>query len=83
MEVLNSLGVLLGGSWASGINLYMTVAGLGIAHRMHWITLPGDLNSISNLFVISVVVLMHLVEFVSDKIPLNQVSLKRHRIDRG
>ncbi|KPK97598.1 MAG: hypothetical protein AMJ95_08205 [Omnitrophica WOR_2 bacterium SM23_72] len=69
MEVLNSLGVLLGGSWASGVNLYMTVAGLGIAHRMHWITLPGKLDSLSNLFVISVAIIMYLVEFVADKVP--------------
>ena len=69
MEALNSLGVLLGGSWASGVNLYMTVAGLGIAHRMHWITLPGKLDSLSNLLVISIAAIMYLVEFVADKIP--------------
>jgi len=59
----------LGGSWASGINLYMTVAGLGIAHRMHWITLPGKLDSLSNLFVISIAIIMYIVEFVADKVP--------------
>jgi hypothetical protein len=69
MEVLNNLGVLLGGSWASGVNLYLTIAGLGIAHRVGFVTLPGNLDSISNLFVISVALLLYLVEFVADKVP--------------
>jgi hypothetical protein len=69
MEALSSLGVLLGGSWASGVNLYMTIATLGIAQRMHWITLPGKLGVISNLLIISVAIIMYIVEFVADKIP--------------
>jgi len=28
---MNLLGLLLGSAWASGINLYMTIAGLGMA----------------------------------------------------
>lgn len=69
MEVLNNLGILLGGSWASGVNLYLTVAVLGIAQRAGVVTLPGNLDSISNLFVISVATLLFLVEFVADKVP--------------
>jgi hypothetical protein len=69
MEVLNSIGTLLGGSWASGVNLYMTVAGLGIAQRMHWISLPGNMNALSNPLIILVAVVMYIVEFVADKIP--------------
>ena len=48
MEVLNSMGVLLGSSWASGVNLYMTVAGLGIAQRAGWIELPGNMDTFSS-----------------------------------
>ncbi|MFH1753842.1 MAG: DUF4126 domain-containing protein [Candidatus Omnitrophota bacterium] len=69
MEALNSLGALLGGSWASGVNLYLTVAVLGIAQRAGIVELPGNLDSISNLFVISVASLLYLVEFVADKVP--------------
>jgi hypothetical protein len=69
MEILNNLGVMLGGSWASGVNLYMTVAGLGIAQRMGIIELPGEMGTLSNLLVISVAVALYMVEFVADKVP--------------
>jgi len=69
MEVLNSIGTLLGSSWASGVNLYMTVAGLGIAQRMHWINLPGNMNVLANPFIIIIAILLYVVEFVADKIP--------------
>lgn len=70
MEILNAIGVMSGASWASGINLYMTVAGLGIAQRLHWITLPGDMSVLSHPLVIAVAVALYAVEFVVDKIPL-------------
>jgi len=69
MDVLSSIGTLLGSSWASGINLYMTVAGLGIAQRMHWINLPGNMDTLGNPLIILVAVVMYIVEFVADKIP--------------
>jgi len=70
METLGSLGVLLGGSWASGVNLYLTVAGLGIAQRVGWVSLPGNLEALSHPLVIATAVLLYAVEFVADKIPL-------------
>ncbi len=70
MEALNSIGVLLGSSWASGVNLYMTVAFLGIADKMHWITLPGGMKAISNPIVILIAIVLYAVEFVADKIPI-------------
>ena len=69
MEILNSLGVLLGGSWASGVNLYLTIAGLGIAHRVGWVTLPGNMESISHPLVIIVALVLYVIEFFADKIP--------------
>jgi len=59
----------MGGSWASGINLYLTTAGLGIAHRMGWVTLPGNMESLANPLVIGVALLIYAVEFFADKIP--------------
>ena len=70
MDILANLGVMLGGSWASGVNLYLTVAGLGIMGRLGILSLPGDLEVISNPFVIAVAILMYAVEFFADKIPL-------------
>ncbi|MCK5082588.1 MAG: DUF4126 domain-containing protein [Candidatus Omnitrophica bacterium] len=69
MEILNSLGILMGGSWASGINLYLTIAGLGIAHQMKWVILPGNMDSLVNPLVIGAALLMYAVEFFADKIP--------------
>jgi hypothetical protein len=69
MNLLSNLGVILGGSWASGVNLYLTVAGLGIADRAGVIQLPGNLDTISHPLVIALAILMYGVEFVADKIP--------------
>jgi hypothetical protein len=66
---MNSLGVLMGGSWASGVNLYLTTAGLGISHRMGWVTLPGNMESLANPLVIGAALLIYAVEFFADKIP--------------
>ncbi len=69
MGAIEQLGMLLGGSWASGINLYLTMAALGIADRMGFLELPGKLDILSHPLVIFVVVLLVLVEFFADKIP--------------
>ncbi len=69
MDIFNSIGLLLGGSWASGINLYMSMAGLGIASKMEWIKLPENLDILSNPFVIVVALTLFGIEFVADKIP--------------
>lgn len=41
MDLVTSISTMLGASWASGVNLYMTTALLGIAERLHWVSLPG------------------------------------------
>ncbi|MBN3039818.1 MAG: DUF4126 domain-containing protein [Candidatus Omnitrophica bacterium] len=69
MALLNSLGLLLGSSWASGINLYLTIAGLGIAQRLEWIDLPGNMGVLSHPLVIIVALLLYVIEFFADKIP--------------
>lgn len=66
---MESLPLLLGGSWASGINLYLTVVVLGIAHRSAWITLPGQLEVLSHPLVIAIAAILFLIEFVADKVP--------------
>ncbi len=70
MEALSNIGVLLGSSWASGVNLYLTVAGLGIADRLGMVTLPGNMDAVSHPLVIAVAIIMFAVEFFADKIPV-------------
>lgn len=69
MDVINNIGLLLGSSWASGVNLYLTIAGLGILNRTGAIDLPGNLDLLSNIFIITIAILLFLIEFVADKIP--------------
>jgi len=69
MEALTSIGVLLGSSWASGVNLYLAIAGLGIADRMGWITLPGNMDTLTHPLIILLAIILYAIEFVADKIP--------------
>lgn len=69
MEALGSIGLILGSSWASGVNLYLSIAILGISHRLGWIALPGNMDSISHLLVITIAIVLYAIEFVADKIP--------------
>lgn len=59
----------MGGAWTSGINLYLTIALLGIANRLGVIELPGNLGVLSNLAVITLAIIIYLIEFFADKIP--------------
>jgi hypothetical protein len=69
MDIISNLGTILGTSWASGINLYMTIAALGLMDRSGAIDLPGRLEILSNPLVIAAAVFMFLIEFFADKIP--------------
>lgn len=70
---MNSLGILapaLGLAYTAGINLYATVAILGIADRLHWIgPLPGGLSAVSHPVIIGIAVLLYLFEFAATLIP--------------
>jgi len=69
MEVLITLGRTLGFSFAAGLNLYATVAILGLASRFKWVELPAQFSVFDNDVVIVVALLLYLVEFFADKIP--------------
>ena len=69
MEVIATLGRTLGFSFAAGINLYATVAILGLASRYGWVVLPPQFQAFNNDFVIGAAIVMYLVEFFADKIP--------------
>jgi hypothetical protein len=69
MEALQQLGLAMGTAWTSGINLYATVAALGIAQASGLAQLPPGLEVLGNPAVIAVAVVMYLVEFFADKVP--------------
>jgi hypothetical protein len=59
----------MGFSFAAGLNLYATVAILGLASRFDWVSLPPQFKVFDNDIVIGAAIVMYLVEFVADKIP--------------
>jgi hypothetical protein len=66
---LVTLGRTLGFSFAAGVNLYATVAILGLAARYGWVALPPQFDVFDNDVVIGVALVMYLIEFFADKIP--------------
>ena len=69
MDVLVTLGRTLGFSLAAGVNLYATVALVGLAARFGWVELPEQFQVFNNPWVIGVAGVLYVVEFFADKIP--------------
>jgi len=69
MDLITTLGRTLGFSFAAGVNLYATVAMLGLAAKFGWVTLPAQFQAFNNDVVIGAAIVMYLVEFFADKIP--------------
>jgi hypothetical protein len=69
VDVLTVLGRTMGFSFAAGINLYATVAILGLASRFHWVDLPPQFRVFDNNIVIGAALAMYVIQFVADKIP--------------
>jgi hypothetical protein len=56
-------------AFASGLNLYATIAVLGLVERFDLVSLPPQFEPFGHPVVIGVAVTLYLVEFVADKIP--------------
>jgi hypothetical protein len=56
--------------FSAGLNVYATVAMLGLLSRARLLILPGSLHGIENWCVIGVCCLLFLVELVGDKVPI-------------
>jgi hypothetical protein len=69
MDLIATLGRTLGFSLAAGVNLYATVAILGLASRFGWVQLPAQYQAFNNDWIIGAAAVMYLVEFFADKIP--------------
>ena len=66
---LVTLGRTLGFSFAAGVNLYATVAILGLAARYGWVDLPPQFQTFNNPVIIGTALVLYFVEFFADKIP--------------
>ncbi len=69
MEWIAALARTMGFSFAAGINLYATVAILGLASRYNWVALPSQYQAFDNDFIIATALGLYVIEFVADKIP--------------
>jgi hypothetical protein len=69
MDALIFLGRTLGFSFAAGINLYATVALLGLASRYGWVALPPEYQVFDNTWIIGTALFLYAIEFFADKIP--------------
>jgi hypothetical protein len=69
MELIALLGRTAAFSFAAGLNLYATVAILGLVSRFKWVELPPQFAVFDNDVVIVVALVLYFVEFFADKIP--------------
>ncbi|MCC8996819.1 MAG: DUF4126 domain-containing protein [Nitrosomonas sp.] len=67
--LLATLALMLGSSWASGINLYAVIAILGLGGSTGYVQLPNELVVLQDPLVIGSASIMTVVHFFVDKIP--------------
>lgn len=70
MDFISTLAISMGASWVAGINLYATVATLGLLGRFAELKLPGELEVVTSWWVIGVALFLFVIEFIADKIQL-------------
>ena len=69
MNPVETLGLALGAGFSSGLNLYATIATLGLLQRFGIIHLPASLQVLSHPWVIGIATALYVIEFFADKIP--------------
>lgn len=67
--IVDRIALMLGASWASGINLYAAILTLGLLGAAGQAQLPPGLEVLTNPLVIGAAGLMYCIEFFADKIP--------------
>ena len=56
-------------AFASGLNLYATIAVLGLCSHYRLVTLPEQFRAFDHPVVITIALVMYVIEFFADKIP--------------
>jgi hypothetical protein len=69
MSMVTALGYVIPFAFASGLNVYATVAVLGLTAHYGLVNLPDQFRAFDHPAVIGIALVMFLVEFVADKIP--------------
>src|SRR5258708_161866 len=69
MNPVETLSLALGAGFSSGLNLYATVATLGLLQRFGVIHLPAALEILAHPWVLGIAAALYLLEFFADKVP--------------
>jgi hypothetical protein len=69
MNPIETLGLALGAGFSSGLNLYATIATLGLLHRLGVLHLPPGLQALAHPWILGIAIALYLIEFLADKIP--------------
>ena len=69
MNPMETLSLVLGAGFSSGLNLYATVATLGLLQRFGVIHLPENLRVLSNPLVLAIAGVLYVLEYLADKVP--------------
>jgi hypothetical protein len=70
MNPVETLGLALGAGFSSGLNLYATIATLGLLQRFGVVHLPQPLQVLAHPWIMGIAVALYAIEFLADKIPL-------------
>ncbi len=68
-DLLQTLALFFGVAWACGLNLYATVAILGLGSATGYVALPATLAIVADPIVIFAAAVMYCIEFMADKTP--------------
>jgi hypothetical protein len=61
--------MLVATSFAAGLNVYATVATLGLLARFDLLPLPDSLHLLENWWIIAASIVLFVIEFFADKVP--------------
>ena len=69
MNPIETLSLVLGAGFSTGLNLYATVATLGLLERFGIIHLPPQLQVLAHPIVLTIAGVLYVMEFLADKVP--------------
>jgi hypothetical protein len=69
VDLVTALGRIVPFAFASGVNLYATVAVAGLCSHFGLVRLPDQFRALDDPIIIGAALAMFLVEFVADKVP--------------
>ena len=69
MSPLATLSIVLGAGFSSGLNVYATIATLGLLQRFGAVHLPEGLQVLAHPVVLGIAGALYVVEFLADKFP--------------